>query len=117
MIEEIAGQPGPLAEMMLGEQITLTNFVSRQIKRMPLAQTTEQSLCRHEFNKSVRRSYAAPIDARCSFRSVNIRELGQRAIDFPQQHGGACKRAAMAGPLAINDADVVSLRCEMLRRQ
>ncbi len=117
VIEEIAWQPGPLAEAMFGEQFTLTDFVPGQIERMSLAQATGQSLCRYQFNKPAGSSKAAATDVGGSFESINIRELGQRAIDFPQQHRGTCCGTAKPGTLPVDNTDVVPLRCEMFRRQ
>ncbi len=117
VIQKIAGQSGAHAQFMLGKQLARAHVVSRQIKRALVAHAARQPARIHQFGKSADRCKAAAIDVRCLIEAVNIGQIGQRTVDFPQQHRRARGGAAEARTLPVDDADLMSLRREMLGRE
>lgn len=117
VIQIVAGQPGPHTEIMLCLQFTRADFSRSEIQRALVAHAACQPSRVHKLSQSANRTEAAAIDVRGPLESVHRREIVQGAVDLPQQHRGARRRAAEAGPLPVNDANLMALGGEMFGRQ
>jgi len=116
MIEKIARQAGAFAESMLSKQF-LAGAARGQIQRILVAHFAGQRELQHERFQSGDRLQAGQISARCPFEAVYLRELAERAVDFPEQHRGRGRRAAAARNFAIDDQDSQTLAREALGDQ
>jgi len=52
------------------------------------------------------------IAPRGAIEAVKLGQFAQRSIDLPQQHGGACRRAAAARIFTVNQYDLMSVAGE-----
>jgi hypothetical protein len=93
---------------MLLDQL-LAGGPAGKIKRILVAHVARQPEFGNQRLQAAHGLQACLIRTRCSIKAVNLRELRQRTVDFPQQHRGARRGAATARKLTIDDDDIQPL--------
>ena len=117
VVEEMAGKPGPHPQLMLLHQRVGVRRARREIEGVPRAHPAGDLTLFDERLQAVHRLQAQSVDAGGPLETVEVGEAGERTVDFPQQHRGACRRAPQPRPLAIDNADVAAFADQPLRHQ
>jgi hypothetical protein len=67
--------------------------------------------------QSIHRVETGLITPRRALQAIELRKFDKRAVDLPQQHGGACHGAALPRRLAIDQDDVETPASKPFRRE
>ena len=113
MVEEIAGQTGALAKLMFSKQLLGTG-AGGQIERLLITHLAGNAELKHQRLQAGDCVQTCKVGSRRPFEAVSLRQLGEGAVDFPQQHRRRGGGAAATGKFAIDDDDIKSLARETL---
>jgi hypothetical protein len=93
------------------------SVAGRQIKRILVAYVASDAQLQHQRFQAGDRGKAGAVSPRSPLKAMGLRQFGQGAVDLPQQHRGAGRRAAAPGRFAIDDDDVETLARQPLGDQ